>query len=51
MGKGDIEYLKIRLRYHILHEEYEKAEKIKKWIIELGGDPTIIKVNESVKKK
>jgi len=41
MGQADIEYLKIRMRLYILEEEYEKAAELKKWIIDLGGDPEL----------
>lgn len=37
----DVEYLRLRLLYYEIHEEYERAEKIKQWIIELGGNPVI----------
>jgi hypothetical protein len=40
MGKNDIEYLKVKMYIYVIKEEYEKAEQMKKWIIELGGDPT-----------
>lgn len=42
---GDIEYLKLKMEYYVLKEEYEKAEKLKKWIVELGGDPELKKKN------
>ena len=41
MGQADIEYLKIRMRLYILEEEYEKAAELKRWIIDLGGDPEL----------
>jgi len=41
MGQADIEYLKVRMRLYILEEEYEKAAELKKWIIDLGGDPEL----------
>jgi len=41
MGKADIEYLKLKMKLYVKEEQYEKAAKIKKWIIELGGDPDI----------
>lgn len=49
MSKGseaDIEYLKLKLKLYLLEENYEKAEVIKKWIIELGGNPEIENVDE-----
>jgi hypothetical protein len=49
MSKGseaDIEYLKLKLKLYLLEENYEKAEVIKKWIIELGGNPEIKNLNE-----
>jgi hypothetical protein len=41
MGQADIEYLKLRMRLYILEEEYEKAAELKRWIIDLGGDPEL----------
>jgi hypothetical protein len=41
MGKYDIIYLKLRLQLYLLNEQYEKAEVIKKWITDLGGDPSL----------
>jgi hypothetical protein len=41
MGQADIEYLKVRMRLYILEEEYEKAAELKRWIIDLGGDPEL----------
>lgn len=38
MAQQDIEYLKVKIQKHILNEEYELAEKLKQWIIELGGN-------------
>ncbi len=49
MSKGseaDIEYLKLKLKLYLLEENYEKAEVIKKWIIELGGNPEIENLDE-----
>ena len=49
MSKGseaDIEYLKLKLKLYLLEENYEKDEVIKKWIIELGGNPEIKNLNE-----
>lgn len=37
----DIRLLKLRMVVLIKLEEYEIAERIKNWIIELGGDPDI----------
>jgi hypothetical protein len=45
----DIEYLKLKLQYYVLNEQYEKAETIKKWIIDLGGNPTIENEDKSIK--
>lgn len=57
MSKGseaDIEYLKLKLKLYLLGEDYEKAEVIKKWIIELGGNPEIenvdVLIEERIKK-
>ena len=41
MGQADIEYLKLRMRLYILEEEYEKAAELKRWIIDLGGNPEL----------
>ncbi len=44
MTKGsdrDIEFLKLKIKLYILNEEYEKAAELKKWVIEMGGDPEI----------
>lgn len=41
MAQQDIEYLKLKMQQHILNEEYESAEKLKQWIIELGGNPEL----------
>lgn len=38
---SDIIFLKRRLVFLIKTEKYELANRIKNWIIELGGDPTI----------
>tara|TARA_Y100000389_G_scaffold138948_1_gene136696 strand:- start:3815 stop:3997 length:183 start_codon:yes stop_codon:yes gene_type:complete len=43
---GDIKYLKIKLKLYLLEENYEKAEVIKQWIIELGGNPEIKNIDE-----
>ena len=54
MGKGseaDIEYLKLKLKLYLLEENYEKAEVIKKWIIDLGGNPQIENVDEILLEK
>ena len=41
MGQADIEYLKVRMRLYILEEEYEKVAELKRWIIDLGGNPEL----------
>jgi len=44
MRKGtdeDIRILKIKLKLYLLEENYEKAEVMKNWIIDLGGDPEV----------
>lgn len=49
MGKGseaDIEWLKIKLKLYLHEEKYERAEVIKQWIIELGGNPEIKNIDE-----
>lgn len=54
MSKGseaDIEYLKLKLKLYLLEENYEKAEVIKKWIIELGGNPEIENLDEILVEK
>jgi len=47
-SKGDITYLRLKLMIYLYEEEYEKAEVIKKWIIELGGNPEIENINSLV---
>ena len=37
----DIEFLKIKIKLYIVNEEYEKAAELKRWVIEMGGDPEI----------
>ena len=44
-SKGDIAYLRLKLMIYLHEEEYEKAEVMKKWIIELGGNPEIENIN------
>lgn len=54
MGKGskaDIEWLKIKLKIYLHEEKYEKAEVIKQWIIELGGNPEIKNIDELLVEK
>lgn len=60
MRKGtdeDIRILKIKLKLYLLEENYEKAEVMKNWIIDLGGDPevedieTILEENPTNKNK
>jgi hypothetical protein len=41
MSDRDIEFLKLKIKLYIVNEEYEKAAELKKWIIEMGGDPEI----------
>tara|TARA_R100000084_G_C4528770_1_gene90204 strand:- start:114 stop:296 length:183 start_codon:yes stop_codon:yes gene_type:complete len=44
MRKGtdkDIRILKLKLKLYLLQEDYEKAEVMKNWIIDLGGDPEV----------
>jgi len=54
---GDIRILKIKLKLYLLEENYEKAEVMKNWIIDLGGDPevedieTILEENPTNKNK
>jgi hypothetical protein len=50
-SKADIEYLKLKLKLYLLEEDYEKAEVIKKWIIDLGGNPEIENVDEILVEK
>lgn len=50
----DIEFLKLKMKVHILNEHYEKAAMLKKWIIEMGGDPNIENIGvliEEIKRK
>lgn len=44
-SKGDITYLRLKLMIYLYEEEYEKAEVMKKWIVELGGNPEIENIN------
>ena len=41
MGVNDIHFLKLKLKLYLIEEQYEKAETMKKWIVELGGDPAV----------
>ncbi len=41
MSDRDIEFLKLKIKLYIVNEEYEKAAELKKWIIEMGGNPEI----------
>ena len=50
-SEADIEYLKLKLKLYLLEEDYEKAEVIKKWIIDLGGNPEIENVDEILVEK
>jgi hypothetical protein len=50
MGQADIEYLKVRMRLYILEEEYEKAAELKRWIIDLGGDPELDDIEKVLEK-
>lgn len=55
MSDKDIEFLKIKIKLYIVNEEYEKAAELKKWIIEMGGDPNIdnidVLIEERIRKK
>jgi hypothetical protein len=55
MSDKDIEFLKLKIKLYIVNEEYEKAAELKKWVIEMGGDPKIdnveILIEERLKKK
>lgn len=55
MSDKDIEFLKIKMKLYIVNEEYEKAAELKKWIIEMGGDPNIdnidVLIEERIRKK
>lgn len=44
-SKGDITYLRLKLMIYLYEEEYEKAEVMKRWIVELGGNPEIENIN------
>ena len=54
MSDKDIGFLKLKIKFYIVNEEYEKAAELKKWIIEMGGDPEIenveMLIEERVKK-
>lgn len=49
-SEADIEYLKTKLTLYLHEEEYEKAEVMRKWIIDLEGDPTIEDVETIIKR-
>jgi hypothetical protein len=51
MGQQDIKYLKLKMQQYILNEEYESAERLKQWIIELGGNPELEPQKEPKKSK
>lgn len=50
-SKGDINYLRLKLKLYIHEEQYEKAEVMRRWIVELGGDPEIKDVVNLIKKR
>lgn len=49
-SEADIEYLKTKLTLYLHEEEYEKAEVMRKWIVDLEGDPTIEDVETIIKR-
>jgi hypothetical protein len=51
MSKMDIEYLKLKMFSYVENEQYEKAEVMKKWILDLGGDPKETNLKTKVEKK
>ncbi len=51
MSDKDIEFLKLKIKLHIVNEEYEKAGELKKWIIDLGGDPEIENVDVLIEER
>ncbi len=51
MSDKDIEFLKLKIKLHIVNEEYEKAAELKKWIIDLGGDPEIENVDVLIEER
>jgi len=51
MSDKDIEFLKLKIKLYIVNEEYEKAAELKKWIIDLGGDPEIDNVDALIEER
>lgn len=49
-SEADIRLLKLKLKIYLIEEEYEKAEVMRKWIVELEGDPTIEDVDSLIKR-
>jgi protein-arginine kinase activator protein McsA len=49
-SEADIEDLKTKLTLYLHEEEYEKAEVMRKWIIDLEGDPSIENVESILKR-
>jgi hypothetical protein len=47
----DIKLLKLRIVKLIELEEYEFAERIKNWILEMKGDPDVSKLIKNIKKQ
>ena len=51
MYENDINFLKKRLYEYLEKEKYERAEVLKNWIIDLGGDPKIYDSQVSINSK
>ena len=51
MSDKDVDFLKLKIKFYIVNEEYEKAAELKKWIIEMGGDPEIDNVEMLIEER
>jgi|TARA_B100001094_G_scaffold325072_1_gene378786 hypothetical protein len=51
MSDKDVDFLKLKIKFYIVNEEYEKAAELKKWIIEMGGDPEIENVEMLIEER
>jgi protein-arginine kinase activator protein McsA len=51
MSDKDIDFLKLKIKLYIVNEEYEKAAELKKWIIEMGGNPKIENVEMLIEER
>jgi hypothetical protein len=51
MSDKDVDFLKLKIKFYIVNEEYEKAAELKKWIIEMGGNPKIENVEMLIEER